>query len=203
MLAESGLSLDGVDYDRMLKQMAYVQRHGGDALNVARAFMPQLVEAESAMMMHDSLKPIWDAQDKLIENNRQVEDFLAEINLFDATTPLEETIKALDYTVKGLDSSAEAWADGNEELRGEYLNSARANRQAAESLGVRWQFDQQYATGNLHERIAKEETIYLDGEQMYTADQIDQLLDQLTAGSNIRYNIRSSSEVVNRRRERL
>ena len=38
---------------------------------------------------------------------------------------------------------------------------------------------------------------------MYTADQIDQLLDQLTAGSNIRYNIRSSSEVVNRRRERL
>ena len=203
VLAESGLSLDGVDYDRMLKQMAYVQRHGGDALNVARAFMPQLVEAESAMMMHDSLKPIWDAQDKLIENNRQVEDFLAEINLFDATTPLEETIKALDYTVKGLDSSAEAWADGNEELRGEYLNSARANRQAAESLGVRWQFDQQYATGNLHERIAKEETIYLDGEQMYTADQIDQLLDQLTAGSNIRYNIRSSSEVVNRRRERL
>jgi len=203
VLAESGLSLDGVDYDRMLKQMAYVQRHGGDALNVARSFMPQLVEAESAMMRHDSLKPIWDAQDKLIENNRQVEDFLAEIDLFEATTPLEETIKALDYTVKGLDSSAEAWADGNEELRGEYLNEARANRQAAESLGVRWQFDEQYNTGNLHERIAKEETIYLDGEQMYTADQIDQLLDQLTAGSNVRYNIRSSSEVVNRRRERL
>lgn len=203
VLAESGLSLEGVDYDRMLKQMAYVQRHGGDALNVARSFMPQLVEAESAMMRHDSLKPIWDAQDKLIENNRQVEDFLAEIDLFEATTPLEETIKALDYTVKGLDSSAEAWADGNEELRGEYLNEARANRQAAESLGVRWQFDEQYNTGNLRERIAKEETIYLDGEQMYTADQIDQLLDQLTAGSNIRYNIRSSSEVVNRRRERL
>lgn len=203
VLAESGLSLEGVDYDRMLKQMAYVQRHGGDALNVARSFMPQLVEAESAMMMHDSLKPIWDAQDKLTEDTRAIEDFLAEINLYEATTPLEETIKALDYTVKGLDDASEAWADGNEELRGEYLNSARANREAAESLGVRWQFDPQYNTGNLHERIAKEETIYLDGEQMYTADQIDQLLDQLTAGSNVRYTIRSASEVVNRRRERI
>lgn len=203
VLAESGLSMDGVDYDRMLKQMAYVQRHGGDPLNVARSFMPQLVEAESAMLKHDSLKPIWDAQDKITADNRAIEDFLAEINLFEATTPLDETIKALDYTVKGLDDAAEAWADGNEELRGEYLNSARANREAAESLGVRWQFDEQYKTGNLHERIAKEETIYLDGEQMYTADQIDKLLDQITAGSNVRYQIRSSSEVVNRRRERI
>lgn len=203
VLAESGLSMDGVDYDRMLKQMAYVQRHGGDALNVARSFMPQLAQAESAMLMHDSLKPIWDAQDKLTTDNRAIEDFLAEINLYEATTPLEETVKALDYTVKGLDDAAEAWADGNEEIRGEYLNSARTNRQAAESLGVRWQFDEQYNTGNLHDRILKEENIYLDGEKMYTADEIDALLDKVTAGSNVRYNIRSSSEVVNRRRERI
>ena len=203
VLAESGLSLDGVDYDKMLKQMAYVQRHGGDALNVARAFMPKLVEAESSMMLHNSLKPIWDAQDKLKDENRQVEDFLAEIDLYEATSPLENSVKALEYTVQGLTDAAEAWQEGNEEARGEYLHSARANRQAAESLGARWQIDPRYDTGNLRERIAKEETIYLDGEQMYTADQIDKLLEQVTAGSNVRYKIRSSSEVVNRRRERV
>lgn len=203
VLEESNLSLDGVDYDKMLKQMAYVQRHGGDALNVARSFMPKLVEAESSMMVHDSLKPIWDAQDKLKDENRQVEDFLAEIDLYEATSPLENSVKALEYTVQGLTDAAEAWQEGNEELRGEYLHSARANRQAAESLGARWQIDPRYDTGNLRERIAKEETIYLDGEQMYTADQIDQLLAKVTDGSNVRYKIRSSSEVVNRRRERV
>lgn len=203
VLAESGLSLDGVDYDKMLKQMAYVQRHGGDALNVARAFMPKLVEAESSMMVHDSLKPIWDAQDKLKDENRKVEDFLAEIDLYEATSPLENSVKALEYTVQGLTDAAEAWQEGNEEIRGEYLHSARTNRQAAESLGVRWQIDPRYDTGNLRERIAKEETIYLDGEQMYTADQIDQLLAKVTDGSNVRYKIRSASEVVNRRRERV
>ena len=203
VLEESNLSLDGVDYQAMLKQMAYVQRHGGDALNVARAFMPQLADAESSLMMHDSLKPIWDAQDKLREENRQVEDFLAEIDLYEATAPLEDTVKALEYTVQGLTNAAEAWQEGNEELRGEYLHSARANRNAAESLGVHWKFDPKYDTGNLQERIVKEETIYLDGEQMYTADQIDKLLAKVTAGSNVRYSIRSSSEVVNRRRERI
>lgn len=203
VLEESNLSLDGVDYQAMLKQMAYVQRHGGDALNVARAFMPQLADAESSLMMHESLKPIWDAQDKLREENRQVEDFLAEIDLYEATAPLEDTVKALEYTVQGLTNAAEAWQEGNEELRGEYLHSARANRNAAESLGVHWKFDPKYDTGNLQERIAKEVTIYLDGEQMYTADQIDKLLAKVTAGSNVRYSIRSSSEVVNRRRERI
>ena len=204
VLRETGLTLpSGPQYRQMMQQMAYVQRHGGDPLNVARTFMPKLVEAESAMLRAESLKPIWEAQDKLTDDSRAVEDFLAEIDLYESTRPLEETVKALEHTVKGLDQSAEAWAEGDEDLRGEYLRSAQVNRQVAESLGVRWQFDERYDTGNLRERIAKEETIYLDGEKMYTADQIDQLLAKVTAGSNVRYQIRSSSEVVNRRRERI
>lgn len=205
VLAETGISMKGVDYDKMLKQMAYVQRHGGDPLNVARTLMPRLAQAEAVMLRSESLKPIWDAQDKLTNDNRVVEDFLAEIDLYSKSTPLEETIKALDYTIQGLDDSAEAWADGNKELRGEYLNSARANQRAAESLGVNWKIDDAYATGNVRDRIQKETTIHLDGEKMYTADQIDQLLAEVTAGTNSSYRIvRSASEVaVARRKERV
>lgn len=204
VLKESGISMSGVNKDQMLKQMAYVQRHGGDALNVARAFMPQLAQAESAMLMHDSLKPIWDAQDKLTSDNRKVEDFLSEIDLYSKTSPLEQSIKGLDYTIKSLDHNAEAWAEGNEEFRGEFMRAARKNERAAESLGVTWQFDEKYATGNVRERIARETTIYLDGSEMYTAEQVDQLLAQVTAGTTAGYTIKSASEVVStRRRERI
>lgn len=204
VLNETGISMTGVNKDQMLKQMAYVQRHGGDPLNVARAFMPQLAQAESAMLMHDSLKPIWDAQDKIAADNRKVEDFLAEIDLYSKTSPLEQSIKGLDYTIKSLDHNAEAWAEGNEEFRGEYMRAARKNERAAESLGVTWQFDEKYATGNVRERIARETTIYLDGSEMYTAEQVDQLLAQVTAGTTAGYTIKSASEVVStRRRERI
>lgn len=204
VLAETGMTLPGgSEYNRMLQQMAYVQRHGGDPLNVARTFMPKLAEAEAALMKQGALKPIWDAQDKHESDNRQIEDFLAELDQYSKVSPLEDAIKGLEHTIQTLNHSAEGFADGNKQLRGEYLRAADQNRRAAESLGVRWKLDETYASGNLTERIAKETTVYLDGEKMYTAKQIDDLLAMVTAGTSASYKIKSASEVTATRRREL
>lgn len=118
---------------------------------------------------------------------------------------MEHRLKGLDYTIKSLEQSSQAWADGNEELRGEYLAAAKANRDAAEAAGVNWKLDSKYAKAGVRDQIRRETTIHLDGEKMYTADQIDQLLAEVTAGTNGSYRIvRSASEVaVSRRKERV
>ena len=202
---ETGVQLPtGRRYNQMIDKMAEVQRYGGDPLDVLRSFSPGFAQAEEALRTQSAMKPIWDAQDKLVADNRQVEDFLAEVDLFEKTSPLEQSIKGLDYTIQSLDHNAEAWAKGNEEFRGDFMRAAQKNERAAEDLGVRWKMDDKIATPAARERIEKETTIYMDGNEMYTADQIDQLLAEVTAGTSAGYKIKSASEVTaRRRRERI
>lgn len=205
VLAETGVQIDRGNLDRVLKLMGRAAYRGGDPMAVLRAQMPELAQAETALKINESLKPVYDAQDQRDDLARQVEDFTAEIDLYDKTTPLERTLKGLDYTIQSLEQSSQAWAEGNEELRGEYLAAAKANRDAAEAAGVNWKLDSKYANAGVRDQIRRETTIHLDGEKMYTADQIDQLLAEVTAGTNGSYRIvRSASEVaVARRKERV
>lgn len=204
VLAESGVSLGDVDLKNLFSLMGQVAWRGGDPMEIIRAKLPQLVEAETALKINDSLKPIYDAKDDLTNAGREVEDLKAEIDLFEKVTPLDETIKGLDYTIKGLEQSSQAWADGNEKLRQDYLKAAKANADAAAGLGVNWQLDDKYAAGDVRERIRSEYTIYMDGSEMYTADQIDVLLARVTAGSNVKVTtVLSASDVAARRKERV
>lgn len=205
VLAETGVNIDRGNLDRVLKLMGRAAYRGGDPTAVLRAQLPELAQAEAALKINESLKPVYDARDQRDDLARQVEDFTAEIDLYEKTTPLERTLKGLDYTIQSLEQSSQAWAEGNEELRGEYLAAAKANRDAAEAAGVDWKLDSKYANAGVRGQIRRETTIHLDGEKMYTADQIDQLLAEVTAGTNGSYRIvRSASEVaVARRKERV
>lgn len=205
VLAETGVNIDRGNLDRVLKLMGRAAYRGGDPMAVLRAQLPELAQAETALKINESLKPVYDARDQRDDLARKVEDFTAEIDLYEKTTPLEHTLKGLDYTIKSLEQASQAWADGNEELRGEYLAAAKANRDAAEAAGVDWKLDSKYANAGVRDQIRRETTIHLDGEKMYTADQIDQLLAEVTSGTNGSYRIvRSASEVaVSRRKERV
>ena len=205
VLAETGVNIDRGNLDRVLKLMGRAAYRGGDPMAVLRAQLPELAQAETALKINESLKPVYDARDQRDDLARKVEDFTAEIDLYEKTTPLEHTLRGLDYTIKSLEQASQAWAEGNEELRGEYLAAAKANRDAAEAAGVDWKLDSKYANAGARDQIRRETTIHLDGEKMYSADQIDQLLAEVTAGTNGSYRIvRSASEVaVSRRKERV
>lgn len=205
VLAETGVNIDRGNLDRVLKLMGRAAYRGGDPTAVLRAQLPELAQAETALKINESLKPVYDARDQRDDLARKVEDFTAEIDLYEKTTPLEHTLKGLDYTIKSLEQSSQAWADGNEELRGEYLAAAKANRDAAEAAGVDWKLDSKYATSGVRDQITKEVTIHMEGNRTYTADEVDALLKEVTAGSNVTYKWDKSSTKVaaSRRKERI
>lgn len=205
VVKETGTNINRGDLDRTLKLMARAAARGGDPTAVLRAQMPQLADAETALRVNEALKPIYDARDQKKQLERQVEDFKSEMDLYDKSNPLERTIRGLEYTIKSLEQSANAFAKGNEELRGEYLRAAEANSDAAAAAGVDWKLDKRYANQGVRDQIRRETTIHLDGSKMYTADQIDQLLAEVTAGTSADYRmVRSASEVaMARRKERV
>ena len=205
VVKETGTNINRGDLDRTLKLMARAAGRGGDPTAVLRAQMPQLADAETALRVNEALKPIYDARDQKKQLERQVEDFKSEMDLYEKSNPLERTIRGLEYTIKSLEQSANAFAKGNEELRGEYLRAAEANSNAAAAAGVDWKLDKKYANQGVRDQIRRETTIHLDGAKMYTADQIDQLLAEVTAGTSADYRIvRSASEVATaRRKERV
>lgn len=205
VVKETGTNINRGDLDRTLKLMARAAGRGGDPTAVLRAQMPQLADAETALRVNEALKPIYDARDQKKQLERQVEDFKSEMDLYEKSNPLERTIRGLEYTIKSLEQSANAFAKGNEELRGEYLRAAEANSDAAAAAGVDWKLDKRYANQGVRDQIRRETTIHLDGSKMYTADQIDQLLAEVTAGTSADYRVvRSASEVATaRRKERV
>lgn len=205
VVKETGVSVSSVQMDRVLSMMAKTAGRGGDPLAVLRAQMPDLIAAETALKINESLRPVFDARDEKDDIERKVEDLKAELDLYDKVGPLEETIKGLDYTIKGLESASKAWQSGNEKLRGDYLHAVEAHRKAAEKLGVKWKYDDKYATDSVKDRIYKEVTIYMDGNKTYTADQVDKLLSEVVMGSGVSLNISKSSSVVaaSRRGERV
>ncbi|MGP5206424.1 tape measure protein [Corynebacterium casei] len=196
VLAETGVSLSNSQINKAIEQMKWVSATEGDPLAVLRQFMPELVAAETALKIDEVMKPIDDARDAQRDAERETEDFKSEIDLYEKLAPLEELIKGLDYTIEGLGKASDAWADGNEDLRAEYLAAAQANRDAARELGVSWGLDDRYATGAVREQITKEVTIHLDGREVYTADQVDELLAAVTSGSNVRVNVDKSAKSV-------
>lgn len=199
---ETGVAVSDAQINQAISQMKRVSWTDGDPMAVLRGIMPGLVEAETALRMQEYMGPIWDAQDQRDQIERDIEDFESEIDLFDRTQPLEETLAGLDYTIASLEQAAQAWADGNEGLRGDYLAAARAQWEAARALGVDWQLDDGYATPGVRDQITKEVTIHMDGSQVYTADQVDALLAEVTSGSNVRVTTKkSSTTVANARRE--
>lgn len=181
---ETGVAMSDSQLNQAIKQMQAVSLTNGDPMAVLRQFFPELLDAEKALQLNQSLSPIWDAQDKQDQAGRDVEDWLSEIDLFEKTQPLEEAIKGLDYTIGGLEDASKAWASGNEDLRGEYLGSAWAKYQAAKELGVDWKLDDSYATPGVRDQIVKEVHIRLDGSKVYTADQVDQLINEALEGTN-------------------
>lgn len=200
VLAESGIKLDDVDMQKLFTQMGAVAWREGDPMDVIRAQLPRLVEAETALKVNESLKPIYEAKDTLRDQAREVEDFRSEIDLYEKITPLEETIKGLEYAVKSLDHSADAFAKGNEKIRGDYLRAAKANADAAGKFGVDWKLDPRYS--GVRDQVQREYTIHMSGENMYTADEVDELLKRVTSGSNVRVRtVVSASDVAVRRKE--
>lgn len=200
VLAESGITLDDVDMQRLFSQMGAVAWRDGDPMDVIRSQLPRLVEAETALKVNESLKPIYEAKDSIRDQAREVEDFRSEIDLYEKVTPLEETIKGLEYAVKSLDHSADAFAKGNEKLRGDYLRAAKANADAAGKFGVDWKLDPKYS--GVRDQVRREYTIHMSGENMYTADEVDELLKRVTSGSNVRVRtVVSASDVAVRRKE--
>ncbi|GFK19271.1 phage tail tape measure protein [Corynebacterium glutamicum] len=184
LFKEYGVSMSDSQLNKAIKQMGLVSATGGDPTAVLRQFFPQLVEAEKALQLNDALSPIWDVEDKKTSTERDAEDWLSEIDLFEKTQPLEEAIKGLDYTIGGLEDASKAWASGNEDLRGEYLGSAWAKYQAAKELGVDWKLDDSYASPTVRDQIVKEVHIHLDGSKVYTADQVDELINEALEGTN-------------------
>ena len=63
-----------------------------------------------------------------------------------------------------------------------------------------WKLDSSVATPGVRGQVAKEVHIALDGEAMYTADQVDKLLAEVTAGTNVRVTTRRASTVATARR---
>lgn len=196
VVKETGVVVNQANLDRTLKLMAQASYRGGDPMSVLRSQMPELVAAETALKINESLKPVYEIRDDKREMERKVEDLRAEVDLYEKVTPLEETIKGLEYAIKGLGEKAQAWADGNEKLRGDYLRSAEANEKAAEELGVSWKLDPKYANGAVREQIRREVTIHMDGEKMYTADQVDKLLSEVTAGTSTRVRVVRPASLV-------
>lgn len=205
VLEETGVKIDRGNLDRTLKLMGRAAFREGDAMAVLRAQMPELAQAETALRVNEALKPVQEARDQQTDLARQVEDFTAEIGLYEKTTPLEHTLKGLDYTIQSLEQASAAFADGNEKLRGEYLAAARANHAAAQAAGVDWKLDSKYATPDVKGQITKEVTIHMEGDRTYTADEVDALLREITAGSNVTYKWDKSSTKVAaaRRKERI
>ena len=205
VLEETGVKIDRGNLDRTLKLMGRAAFREGDAMAVLRSQMPELVQAETALRVNEALKPVQEARDQQTDLARQVEDFTAEIGLYEQTTPLERTLKGLDYTIQSLDQASAAFADGNEKLRGEYLASARANHAAAQAAGVDWKLDSKYANPGVRDQVTKEVTIHMEGDRTYTADEVDALLREITAGSNVTYKWDKSSTKVAaaRRKERI
>lgn len=204
VLKETGVTIEQGRLDHVLSLMAKASFRGGDPLAVLRANLPELVAAETALKINESLKPVFDARDAKKATERQLEDLRADIGLFEKTSPLEETLKGLDHTVKSLERASEAWAKGNEKLRGEYLAAAKAAADAAAGHDVRWKLDDKYATAGIRERIHKEVSIHLEGEKMYTATQIDKLLAEVTSGTGVTVRTHiSSSHVAAARRKGL
>lgn len=205
VVKETGTNINRGDLDRTLKLMARAAARGGDPTAVLRAQMPQLADAETALRVNEALKPIYDARDQKKQLERQVEDFKSEMDLYDKSNPLERTIRGLEYTIKSLEQSANAFAKGNEELRSEYLRASQANSDAASAAGVDWKLDKRYANQGVRDQIRRETTIHMDGAKVYTADQVEQLLAEVTAGTNADYRVvRSASEVATaRRKERV
>ena len=205
VLEETGVKIDRGNLDRTLKLMSRASFREGDAMAVLRSQMPELVQAETALRVNEALKPVQEARDQQTDLARQVEDFTAEIGLYEKTSPLERTLKGLDYTIQSLEQASVAFADGNEKLRGEYLASARANHAAAQAAGVDWKLDSKYATPGVRDQVTKEVTIHMEGDRTYTADEVDALLREITAGSNVTYKWDKSSTKVaaSRRKERI
>lgn len=201
VIAESDISMTRAEIDALVKKMTDAAFLGRDPMQVLRANLPEAVAAETALKINDSLKPIYEAKDSETDLTRQVEDLAAEVDLYDKTQSLEQTIKGLEYQVGSLEDSSQAWAEGNEQLRDEYLQSADAKAQAATKLGVSWQLDSTVVPLSVQNQIVKQVTIRLEGERMYSADEIDKLLAEITAGTNVSVVVsRSASEVANARR---
>ncbi|MFW9239191.1 phage tail tape measure protein [Corynebacterium striatum] len=196
LIKETGANIDMGKVDRVLKKAASGGFWGQDPMDVLRNELPELVAAESALKTNEYLKPIYDIRDQKRELERKAEDLKAEIDVYEKVTPLEKTIKGLEYAIKGLGEKAQAWAKGNEKLRGDYLRSAEANEKAAEDLGVSWKLDPKYANGAVREQIRREITIHMDGEKMYTADQVDKLLAEVTAGTSTRVRVVRPASLV-------
>lgn len=203
VLQETGVALDPSKMERVLSLMAQTQFRGGDVMAALRANLPELAAAETALKVSESLRPVFDARDAKLSADRALEDLRSEIDLFEKTHPLEETVKGLDHSVKSLDRASEAWASGNEKIRGDFLAASKASADAAAGHGVRWKLDERYAAA-VQEKIQKEVTIHLSGREMYTAAEVDRLLAEVTAGSNVSAKtVISSTTVANSRRKEL
>ena len=202
VLDEAGVSISESTKQAMFKRMEKVAWRKGDVADVVRAYLPEVAKAEAALKMHDSLSPIWDAQDKMRDQEREVEDFRAEMDLFEKTHPLEETIKGLEYAIAGLTSTADAFGEESEEMRAARLRLARANLTAASHHGVDWKVDDRFEGGA---RVVKEVTVHMDGAHVYTADEVDKLLAEVTSGSNVSVRTSWSASTVAgaRRKERV
>lgn len=205
VLAETGVEIDQAQLDRTLKLMGKASFRDGDAMAVLRSQLPELAQAETALRVNEALKPVYEARDQRTDMERKVEDLAAEVDLYDKTTPLERTLKGLDYTIRSLDQSAQAWAEGNEEMRGEYLRASRANSDAATAAGVNWKLDPKYANARFRDRVEREVVIHMNGREFYTADEVDQLLDQALVGTNTHHRVvwTSSQVAASRRKERV
>lgn len=198
---ETNVSIDQGRLDSTLKKMSRASFRGGDPMSVLRSEMPELVAAETALKVQETMKPIWDIRDQKRDLNRATEDFRAEVDHFEKTQPLKEQIKGLDYAIRSLEASSAAFAEGNEKVRGEYLAVARANQASAESLGVRWKMDPRYASA--HDQVRRETTVVMRGDEMYTADQVDRMLSEVrsTTGAGVKTRISSSLLASARRKE--
>ena len=200
LMNETGVQIDEQSLQRTLRLMGETAFREGDTMAVLRSQLPQLAAAEEKLRTNEALKPIWDVRDDATDMRRTVEDFTNEVELYGKTQPLEETIAGLEKAITSLNQTSEAFAKGNEGLRGDYLRAADKNAASARDLGVTWKLDSSVATPGVRDQVAKEVSIALDGEAMYTADQVDKLLAEVTAGTNVRVTTRRASTVATARR---
>lgn len=200
LMNETGVQIDDESLQRTLRLMGETAFRGGDTMAVLRSQLPQLAAAEEKLRTNEALKPIWDVRDDAQDMRRTVEDFTHEVELYGKTQPIEETIAGLEKAITSLNQTSEAFAKGNEGLRGDYLRAADKNAASARDLGVTWKLDSSVATPGVRDQVAKEVHIALDGEAMYTADQVDKLVAEVTAGTNVRVTTRRASTVATARR---
>lgn len=200
LMNETGVQIDEEALNRTLRLMGETAFRSGDTMAVLRSQLPQLAAAEEKLRTNEALKPIWDARDDAQDMRRTIEDFTNEVELYGKTQPLEETIAGLEKAITSLNQTSEAFAKGNEKLRGDYLRAANRNATSAADLGVTWKLDSSVATPGVRDQVAKEVHIALDGEAMYTADQVDKLVAEVTSGTNVRVTTRRASTVAAARR---